>query len=163
ARLPEGLFSLANVIANDVGGLPPMWVPTPYFQHPHAGQIPPRRAHASPGRHVVGNTLGGHVLTVRLLHRPLTPPGFQDYDPSVQQGWMSSLAGRGTRDFPWDIPWRILAFAAMSMVPQGKSGMTKRARRHPMAHEMAIATVNTIKMQLAQVVRAMIQALQDGK
>src|SRR5262245_22814292 len=140
-----------------------MWVPTPYFQHPHAGQIPPRRAHASPGRHVVGNTLGGHVLTVRLLHRPLTPPGFQDYDPSVQQGWMSSLAGRGTRDFPWDIPWRILAFAAMSMVPQGKSGMTKRARRHPMAHEMAIATVNTIKMQLAQVVRAMIQALQDGK
>jgi hypothetical protein len=32
-----------------------------------------------------------------------------------------------------------------------------------MAHEMAIATVNTIKMQLAQVVRAMVQALQDGR
>jgi hypothetical protein len=32
-----------------------------------------------------------------------------------------------------------------------------------MAHEMAIATVNTIKMQLAQVVRAMIQALQDER
>jgi hypothetical protein len=32
-----------------------------------------------------------------------------------------------------------------------------------MAHEMAVATVNTIKMQLAQAVRAMVQALQDGK
>jgi len=32
-----------------------------------------------------------------------------------------------------------------------------------MAHEMAIATVNTMKMQLAQAVRVMIQALQDGK
>ena len=32
-----------------------------------------------------------------------------------------------------------------------------------MAHEMAAPTVNTIKMQMPQVVRTMVQALQDGK
>src|SRR5262249_1792688 len=49
------------------------------------------------------------------------------------------------------------------MRPRGKGGTTKRASIHHMAHEMAVATVNTIKMQVAQVVRAMVQALQDGK
>jgi hypothetical protein len=49
------------------------------------------------------------------------------------------------------------------MLPLGKGGTPERVRRHPIAHEMAVATVNTIKLQLAQVVRAMVQALQDGK